>query len=420
MISDLAHQYGDVIVIQGDPRVYGRLYVGTNGRGVQVADIHSGSATLPAGWNSQDIGSPATAGSAGESGGTFEVVGGGAGFAGAADQLRFAYQTLAGDGTITARVLGVPNGAPGSYNARAGVMIRDSLASNSAAALVALTPGSVNGVLFQSRATTGASASTLATATTNIFPPYWVRLVRSGDQFTAFASPDGTTWTQVGSPQTIAMGTNVFTGLVSTAGNNQQVNTSTFQNVAIGTNDTTPPAVTGSTFVYQTAPNSVSFIFSEDVSASLSIDDLLVTGPGGNVVPVSLNYNAATNTASFALPTPPTDGNYTATLLAAGVTDAAGNPLPADVNVNFFSLAGDANHDRAVNLLDFNILASNFGQSGRDFSQGDFNYDGSVNLIDFNILAGRFGTSVAPTIARGLFGASAIKARRAAPDTLPE
>ena len=58
MISDLAHEYGDVTVIQGDPRVYGRLYVGTNGRGILYADIHTPPANLPSGWGTQDIGSP--------------------------------------------------------------------------------------------------------------------------------------------------------------------------------------------------------------------------------------------------------------------------------------------------------------------------------------------------------------------------
>jgi hypothetical protein len=50
-----------------------------------------------------------------------------------------------------------------------------------------------------------------------------------------------------------------------------------------------------------------------------------------------------------------------------------------------------------VNLADFNVLASNFGQLSRTFSQGDFNYDGLVNLVDFNILAGRFGQGLAPS-----------------------
>jgi hypothetical protein len=50
-----------------------------------------------------------------------------------------------------------------------------------------------------------------------------------------------------------------------------------------------------------------------------------------------------------------------------------------------------------VNLNDFNILASNFGQSGTTFSQADFSYDGITNLDDFNILAGKFGAALAST-----------------------
>lgn len=37
-ISDANHQFGYVTVIQGDPRVFGRLYVGSNGRGVLVGE----------------------------------------------------------------------------------------------------------------------------------------------------------------------------------------------------------------------------------------------------------------------------------------------------------------------------------------------------------------------------------------------
>jgi hypothetical protein len=43
----------------------------------------------------------------------------------------------------------------------------------------------------------------------------------------------------------------------------------------------------------------------------------------------------------------------------------------------FFFVIGDANRDQRVNLDDFNILAANFGQFGRAFSEGDFNYDGA-------------------------------------------
>jgi autotransporter-associated beta strand protein len=52
---------------------------------------------------------------------------------------------------------------------------------------------------------------------------------------------------------------------------------------------------------------------------------------------------------------------------------------------------GDANLDGTVNLADFNRLATNFGQSGKNWTDGDFTYDGTVNLSDFNRLAGNFG-----------------------------
>ena len=76
---------------------------------------------------------------------------------------------------------------------------------------------------------------------------------------------------------------------------------------------------------------------------------------------------------------------------------------------NYHVLAGDANRDGRVNLDDFNVLATNFGQTGRTFSQGNFNYDagGNVNLDDFNVLASRFGTVLAGPSA----GASSIFGR---------
>jgi photosystem II stability/assembly factor-like uncharacterized protein len=40
-ISDAAHQYGLINVIQADPRIWGRIYIGTNGRGIIVGDAPS-------------------------------------------------------------------------------------------------------------------------------------------------------------------------------------------------------------------------------------------------------------------------------------------------------------------------------------------------------------------------------------------
>ncbi|MEM7682230.1 MAG: dockerin type I domain-containing protein [Planctomycetota bacterium] len=60
------------------------------------------------------------------------------------------------------------------------------------------------------------------------------------------------------------------------------------------------------------------------------------------------------------------------------------------------ALDGDANGDGSVDLLDFDVLAGNFGAGpgfGGGISGGDFNGDGNVDLLDFDILAGNFGAS---------------------------
>jgi hypothetical protein len=166
----------------------------------------------------------------------------------------------------------------------------------------------------------------------------------------------------------------------------------------------TPPKVTAAEQVYRTLPHALRFDFTRDVSASLSVADIVVRNLTTNqtIVPDELTFDANFNRATFSFADALPDGNYRATLVAAGITDAMGTPLAQDYVLNFHFLRGDANHDGSVDLADFNILAGNFGQDGRDFSQGDFNYDGGVDLADFNLLAGRFGTQLvtAPSFAR--------------------
>ena len=65
-----------------------------------------------------------------------------------------------------------------------------------------------------------------------------------------------------------------------------------------------------------------------------------------------------------------------------------------------FTIGGDANHDDAVTMSDFDALAAHFGQTGATWEQGDFNRDATVNLRDFDILAANFGISFADGAAR--------------------
>jgi hypothetical protein len=166
------------------------------------------------------------------------------------------------------------------------------------------------------------------------------------------------------------------------------------------------PSVAASSFGYATAPHELTFTFDRDVSASLGTDDLVLQNlTTMQTIPSSdfaISYDALTNSATFdytgttaGIPGILPDGNYSATLLAAGISTIQGAPLGADYVLSFRFLQGDANGDGRVNLNDFNILAANFGQSLRDFTQGDFDYSGNVNLNDFNILAARFGQVLA-------------------------
>jgi hypothetical protein len=183
------------------------------------------------------------------------------------------------------------------------------------------------------------------------------------------------------------------------------------------------PEVTASSFLLATAPQRLRFSFNHNVTPSLGTDDLLVqnlttmqTVPSSDF---SLAYDTSTNVATFTytgtnsgIAGMLSDGNFRATLLAAGITTPQGASLPANHVFEFRFLQGDANNDGRVNLQDFNILAANFGQSPRDFTQGDFNYDGRVNLADFNILAGRFGQVLAaPAAGAGSSPSAAARPR---------
>jgi hypothetical protein len=180
---------------------------------------------LPSPWLQTDVGSVTPAGSASFASGTFTVRGSGADIWNTADGFHFVYQTLNGNGEIVARVTGVQNT---DVWAKAGVMIRASLAAGSTHAFMCLTPG--NGLAFQRRvATGGASEHTAGGAAT---APRWVRLTRNGNTLTGFTSTDGTAWTQVGSVA-ITMGSQVFAGLALTSHVNGTLNTSTFDNVRV-------------------------------------------------------------------------------------------------------------------------------------------------------------------------------------------
>ncbi len=180
---------------------------------------------LPSPWASQDIGNPNAEGSAAFSDGAFTVEGSGSDIWGTSDEFRFVYQTLSGDGHVTARVASQTNTHPW---AKAGVMIRASLAANSKHAMTVITPS--NGVQLQHRAETGAPMQTTSGGAAEA--PVWVRLERQGNALVGSRSNDGQAWEEIGRV-TVAMGEAVFVGVPVTSHNGGQISTAVFDNVSV-------------------------------------------------------------------------------------------------------------------------------------------------------------------------------------------
>ena len=130
---------------------------------------------------------------------------------------------------------------------------------------------------------------------------------------------------------------------------------------------------------------SVVFTFNNVLdTATLSSSDLIVrdSSTGRIVPPDRAQFDPATRTLTFALPRSIADANYRATLSAASIVDRYGSTVPGEVSLDFFTLGGDANRNRVVDVNDLGILALNWQAHGAIFTQGDFNYDGVVDVTD--------------------------------------
>lgn len=200
------------------------------------ADI-STDTTLPSPWSTSDIGEVGTTGSASYASSTFSVSGSGSDIWNTADEFRYVYQTLSGDGEIVAEVNSLTNT---NGWAKAGVMFRETLDSGSINAAMLVTPS--KGVSFQKRTTTSGTSS--YTGVSGQTAPKWLKMKRVGNVFSAYYSADGTTWTQAGSSTTISMASSVYVGLCVTSHVDATLCTASIDNVSVSSTSSTV-AVTG-------------------------------------------------------------------------------------------------------------------------------------------------------------------------------
>ena len=265
---------------------------------------------VPAPWTNADIGGPAIAGEVcwDPFVETFEVTASGADIWGTTDQFHFVSQPVDCDVELIAYVESQTNTNPW---AKAGVMIRESAAANSAAVMMILTPA--QGANLQYRTSTGASF-TYDPPNDNVggtTAPHWVRLVRVGNTFTAYISPDASDtqnpgWVEVNSV-TVEMPSNVLAGLAVTSHDNSASSTVLFSNVSVTCEgNTAPTAVAAAIPTSGSSPLIVQFdgSGSTDSETPEGLTYLWEFGDSGNTTS-TLESPTFTYTAI---------GNYTATL----------------------------------------------------------------------------------------------------------
>lgn len=202
---------------------------------LNTATFDNLSIGAPLAWTAADVGTVGTSGSTAinHATGEFTVNGAGSNIYGSADSFQFNYVTLEGDATIIAEVTGVEHT---HTHAKGGLMIRQSLDADAAHATVAIksAASASPGVEFLRRTSSGTStAHSSGSPVGSITPPRFLKLVRSGNSFTAYESSTGTSWTQVGATESITMTGTVYVGLVACSIDTGALCTATFESVFV-------------------------------------------------------------------------------------------------------------------------------------------------------------------------------------------
>lgn len=182
---------------------------------------------LPCGWNQQPDGINCIGGSSASYSSANQVhtvtsVNCFSGIPNYLDAMAFTQTSLCGNGSITARVTSLSNNS----NGWAGVIMRENISPDARKIQLMTNLGSLH--RREVRYTTGGASYPQQTASNQ---RNWLRIVRQGNQFTAYASPNGVQWYQV-MTAFVDMGYCIEMGLVVT--NNQPVGTvtATFANVS--------------------------------------------------------------------------------------------------------------------------------------------------------------------------------------------
>ncbi|MBL8231524.1 MAG: VWA domain-containing protein, partial [Bryobacterales bacterium] len=172
---------------------------------------------LPAPWSSRDIGPVVTPGSGGMDAvtGLATIQASGTSEWWWNDTLHYLSQPMPSDAEIAVRVTGIQDSGSNMVS-RVGLMMRESVDPLARMVFVYVDKWGVPGVQHRYWPNVGYGPEARMAA---VRFPYWLKLVRTGDVVTAYGSGNGTNWTIIGTPMTLAVGSLASIGLGATAGN---------------------------------------------------------------------------------------------------------------------------------------------------------------------------------------------------------
>jgi glucose/arabinose dehydrogenase/fibronectin type 3 domain-containing protein/regulation of enolase protein 1 (concanavalin A-like superfamily) len=227
--------YVNTGLTNGTPYYYVVSASNGGGEGPNSSQVTATPASGPT-WFEVNVNGATPTGSYTVSSGTHTIVGGGADVpgtasAGATDQFKWVYREITGNATIVVRLNSLATVSGQSF-VKAGVMMRASTSATSMYASILATPTATNGWRYQYRLTNGgATAQTRQTGNSAI--PGYLRLVRSGNMFTASTATSASgPWTTVGT-QSMSMPTTYQIGFAVTSHLQGTSTTAVFDNLTI-------------------------------------------------------------------------------------------------------------------------------------------------------------------------------------------
>ncbi len=281
--------------------------------------------SCPAPFTCDDIGSPSPAGgqSFDPNTNTWTLTAGGTDIAGTSDQFHFVWTTLTGDGSVS--VLG-RHPDEHELQREAGVMLRAGTDPGAPNYAVFVSPGS--GIKVQERNLLG--GTTVKLANPGGTTPAFLKVTCVGNTFTAYTSPDGSTWTLIaGSTFTMAIGPTLLEGLADTSHHNGTPSAVTMDNVSLpvdltATTTTTTTSTMSTTSTTNTTNSSSSSTTATSSSTTTSMGS---TVSSSTTVPV-VSCPAPFTCGDIGGPSPPGgqsfDPNTGTWTLTAGGTDITG------------------------------------------------------------------------------------------------